>query len=140
MVGARSGRALSTWDRKVDMFYVVYLHFVLFLAFGMFSSSLSSGTAQSRAMLNVLLSYCTAIDFVPLYPAVTPSWARTFYDYFRLKYNDPLYAKDPPFFRLYAIVEAVFTVPVCVWSIRGLIQGTLLPIIYILGSLHIFRR
>ena len=65
-----------------------------------------------------------AVDFVPLYPVELPSWVTSIYRYFRINYNDPLYEKDPPFFRLYVIIEAVFSVPTCVLAIRGLIQGT----------------
>ena len=65
-----------------------------------------------------------AIDFVPLYPVKLPSWATTLYDYYRTNYNDPLYAKDPPFFRVYVFIEAVYLVPTCIWAIRPLIQVT----------------
>lgn len=102
----QASNAQSIWNRKRDMFYVVFLFFVIFLAL--------------------------TVDFIPLYPVELPSWATMLYDYFRINYNDPLYERDPPFFRLYVVIEAVFSVPTCVWAIRGLIQDDQMVPLYLL--------
>lgn len=101
-----ASNAQPIWSRKRDLFYVVFLFLVVFLAL--------------------------TIDLVPLYPVELPSWATILYDYFRINYNDPLYEKDPPFFRLYVIIEAVFSVPTCIWAIRGLIQDDKMVPAYLL--------
>jgi len=80
----------------------------------------------------------TAIDLIPLYPISLQPYTSFLYDYFRTTYNDPLYFKDPPFFRLYIIVEAVYTVPMCLWSIRGLIHDdTTTPLHLLVLATHL---
>lgn len=108
MSGASSqpGHRRPVWGRKIDMFYIVFLFLVVFLAL--------------------------TIDFVPLYPVKLPSWSTTLHDYYRMNYNDPLYAKDPPFFRLYVFIEAIYSVPTCIWAIRGLIQDNHMVPVYLL--------
>lgn len=61
---------------------------------------------------------------MPFYPVKLPSWATTLYNHYRSNYNDPLYEKNPPFFQLYVAIEVMYSVPICIWAIRGLISGT----------------
>ncbi|KAI0131966.1 transmembrane protein 6/97 [Xylariales sp. AK1849] len=95
------------WNRKIDLFYVVFLSTVTFLAF--------------------------AIDFVPLYPARSPSFVSTVYEFYRTNLNDPLYHRDPPFFQFYVALEAVYAIPTCLWAIRGLIIDDPTAAIHLLG-------
>lgn len=65
-----------------------------------------------------------AIDFVPFYPpGLFPQWTTAIYDFYVNNYNDPLYVKDPPFFQLFVVMEALYAVPLSLWAIRGFIQG-----------------
>ncbi len=52
-----------------------------------------------------------------------PSWATALFDYYRAEFNDPLYVRDPPFLQLYILSEALYTIPMSVYAIRGLIRG-----------------
>lgn len=61
---------------------------------------------------------------MPFYPAgLFPHWSRAIYDFYVSNYNDPLYVRDPPFFKLFVMIEIVLAVPLSLWGIRGIIQG-----------------
>ncbi|OJD24151.1 hypothetical protein ACJ73_04486 [Blastomyces percursus] len=97
----------SIWSRKLDILYVVFLSTTVFLAF--------------------------AIDFVPFYPAgLFPQWATAVHDFYVNNYNDPLYVKDPPFFQLFVAIEVLYSVPLSLWAIRGLIQDNRMLPLYLL--------
>ncbi|KKZ63172.1 hypothetical protein EMCG_02468 [[Emmonsia] crescens] len=97
----------SIWSRKLDILYVGFLSATVFLAF--------------------------AIDFVPFYPTgLLPPWTTTIHDFYVKNYNDPLYARDPPFFKLFVVIEAVYSVPLSLWAIRGLIRDNRMVPLYLL--------
>ncbi|EEH03133.1 predicted protein [Histoplasma capsulatum G186AR] len=97
---SQSAQPRSIWSRKSDILYVGFLSTTVFLAF--------------------------AIDLVPFYPAgLFPHWSRAIYDFYVSNYNDPLYVRDPPFFKLFVMIEIVLAVPLSLWGIRGIIQGPL---------------
>ncbi|EER40506.1 conserved hypothetical protein [Histoplasma capsulatum var. duboisii H88] len=97
----------SLWSRKLDLLYVVFLSATVFLAF--------------------------SIDFVPFYPpGLFPQWTTAIYDFYVNNYNDPLYVKDPPFFQLFVVMEALYAVPLSLWAIRGFIQDNRMVPLYLL--------
>ncbi|KAL2054610.1 hypothetical protein ABVK25_004913 [Lepraria finkii] len=111
-LSSQSGQPQPIWSRKTDMFYIVFLFLMIFLAL--------------------------ALDFVPFFPVNSPPWATTLYTYYRTNCNDPLYAKDQPFFRLYIVIEAVYSVPTCIWAIRGLIQDDkMIPVHLLVFATHL---
>jgi len=112
---SRQPLPLST--RKIDIFHILFLSFIVFLAL-----STTFPHPHPHPHPPPQTNPSPAIDLVPLYPIALWPYTSIFYEYFRTTFNDPLYFKDPPFFRLYTILEAVYTVPISLWSIRGLIQ------------------
>ena len=125
-MSSQPSTARPIWARKSDLFYIVALSFVIFLAL---SASFFPSAHLSLLYCNSPLSppggggVTTAIDLIDLYPISPPTWFRSFHTYFIANYNDPLYAKNPPFFRLYLLIEAFCSIPASLWCIRGLIRG-----------------
>ncbi|KAK0509433.1 hypothetical protein JMJ35_007827 [Cladonia borealis] len=101
-----SSPTTSIWSRKLDLIYIVFLSLLTFLAL--------------------------TLDFIPLYPIPLPSWCQALYTYYRTHYNDPLYARDPPFFRFYVALEVVYNVPVSLWAIRGLVKDDIMTPVHLL--------
>ena len=123
-VSSQPSSARPIWTRKSDVFYIVYLSSVIFLAL---SASFFPFAHLSLLYRNspLIIPFCvtTAIDLIDLYPISPPTWFRSLHTYFITNYNDPLYAKNQPFFRLYLLIEAFYSIPACLWCIRGLIRG-----------------
>ncbi|EPE36236.1 hypothetical protein GLAREA_05574 [Glarea lozoyensis ATCC 20868] len=92
-------------------------------------ASRPTGTRKKLDSLYVIFLSAVAffpliLDFVPFYPAGLPSWVKIPYEFYSVQYNDPLFAKHPPFFQLYVFVEAFYLVPMAIYGIVGLIKGT----------------
>jgi len=99
------------WSRKLDLFWVFFLSVCIFFGF--------------------------SVDVMPFYASRLPPWATALYDYFITEFRDPLYVRDPPFFKFYLFLELFYIIPTCVWSIRGLIiQDPMTPLYLLLFSFH----
>ncbi|KAH6674870.1 transmembrane protein 6/97 [Halenospora varia] len=102
----------SIWTRKADMLYIVIL-----------------------AMLSIFPLF---LDFIHYSPIPLPKIFHFPLDWFKAEYNDPLYTRDPPFFKLFIIVEAVYLLPMSLWCIRGLVKDSkMVPLHLLVLSTHI---
>ncbi|KAG9233116.1 hypothetical protein BJ875DRAFT_505558 [Amylocarpus encephaloides] len=133
MAGTAStlGHSRSLWNRKMDMLYIGWMSSVAFFPISVISMARTSIPNPDSAGI--------VLDFVPYYPIALPSWATFAYDFYIREFNDPLYAKDPPFFQLFLVLECIYLVPMSIMGIRVLIKDTpLAPVHLLVYSTYIF--
>lgn len=68
-----------------------------------------------------------AVDLVPLYPqSLTPTFVFALRDYYIATYSDRFFSPQAPaWFRVYIWMEALYHIPLSIWALKGLWQGTL---------------
>lgn len=73
------------------------------------------------------LSKLIAVDLVPLYPqSLTPTFVSALRDYYIATYSDRFFSPQAPaWFRVYIWMEALYHIPLSIWALKGLWQGTL---------------
>lgn len=73
------------------------------------------------------LSELIAVDLVPLYPqSLTPTFVSALRDYYIATYSDRFFSPQAPaWFRVYTWMEALYHIPLSIWALKGLWQGTL---------------
>lgn len=73
------------------------------------------------------LARLKAVDLAPLYhPSVTPKFVFVLRDYYIATYSDRFFSPQAPaWFRVYIWMEALYHLPLSIWALKGLWQGTL---------------
>ena len=65
------------------------------------------------------------IDIVPFYPEQwVPSVSVTLREYYVSTYRDRFFITPPPWFKSYAVLEAVYHLPISLWMLGALVQGS----------------
>lgn len=69
------------------------------------------------------------IDIVPFYPeAWAPSASVTIRKYYISTYRDRFFIDPPPWFKTYAVLEAIYHLPISLWMLGALVQGWYKPL------------
>lgn len=73
------------------------------------------------------LARIIAVDLVPLYhQSLTPTFVSALRDYYIATYSDRFFSPQAPaWFRVYIWMEALYHIPLSIWALKGLWQGTL---------------
>lgn len=91
-------------------------------------------TPSKSLLLSLLIPYLSkiwqeiiAVDLAPLYdPSFTPKFVFALRDYYIATYSDRFFSPQAPaWFRVYIWMEALYHIPLSIWALKGLWQGTL---------------
>lgn len=72
------------------------------------------------------LARLIAVDLAPLYhPSLTPKFVSALRDYYIATYSDRFFSPQAPaWFQVYIWMEALYHIPLSIWALKGLWQGT----------------
>ncbi|KAI1920005.1 hypothetical protein LOZ12_002659 [Ophidiomyces ophidiicola] len=106
--------AKSSWQGKLDGFYIGFFAFHLVVIF--------------------------AVDIVPLYPEpFVPGPLLKLREFYIAKYQDRFFVDPPRWFQSYAVMEAVYHVPASIEIIRGLLKDdAFVPVHILVFAVQVF--
>ncbi|KAF9462522.1 transmembrane protein 6/97 [Collybia nuda] len=84
----------------------------------------SSSRPQDKFYILFLMSFIPTIVFVDciaIYPAsIVPGPLLSLHEFYKATFNDQLVINQPPWFRLFSLVEFLYQLPVAVWAVWAL--------------------
>ncbi|KAI1945846.1 hypothetical protein LOZ57_004097 [Ophidiomyces ophidiicola] len=137
--------AKSSWQGKLDGFYIGFFAFHLVVIFVNKLRLFSSLNVNLGGPDPIIRKWCisalyTSVDIVPLYPEpFVPGPLLKLREFYIAKYQDRFFVDPPRWFQSYAVMEAVYHVPASIEIIRGLLKDdAFVPVHILVFAVQVF--